>query len=61
MKTVRSMILVSNDPESNARGSEKIFRAFQQQLREYGLRKKFHCQWSVTLAIAMPPVCACLS
>ena len=40
MKTVRSMILVSNDPESNARGSEKIFRAFQQQLREYGLSEE---------------------
>ncbi len=40
MKTVRSMILVSNDPESNARGSEKIFRAFQQQLREYGLMEE---------------------
>jgi NADH:ubiquinone oxidoreductase, NADH-binding (51 kD) subunit len=40
MKTVRSMILVSNDPESNARGSEKIFRAFQQQLREYGLTEE---------------------
>ena len=40
MKTVRSMILVSNDPESNARGSEKIFRAFQQQLREFGLTEE---------------------
>ena len=40
MKTVRSMILVSNDPESNTRGSEKIFRAFQQQLREYGLTEE---------------------
>ena len=40
MKTVRSMILVSNDPESNVRGSEKIFGAFQQQLREYGLTEE---------------------
>jgi len=31
------MILVSNDPESNVRGSEEIFSTFQQQLRDYGL------------------------
>ncbi|MCK9246363.1 MAG: NADH-quinone oxidoreductase subunit NuoF [Anaerolineaceae bacterium] len=37
MKAVRSMILVSNDPESNVRGSEEIFSTFQQQLRDYGL------------------------
>ena len=40
MKAVRSMILVSNDPESNVRGSEKIFSAFQQQLRDYGLTEE---------------------
>ena len=37
MKAVRSMILVSNDPESIVRGSEKIFTAFQQELQHYGL------------------------
>ncbi len=40
MKTVRSMILVSNDPESNLRGSEKIYTAFQQQLQQYGLTEE---------------------
>lgn len=40
MKAVRSMILVSNDPESLVRGSEKIFTAFQQQLQQYGLTEE---------------------
>ena len=40
MKTVRSMILVSNDPESKLRGSEKIYAAFQQQLLQYGLSEE---------------------
>ena len=40
MKTVRSMILVSNDPESNVRGSDKIYTAFQQQLQQYGLTEE---------------------
>ena len=40
MKAFRSMILVSNDPESNARGSEKIFTTLQQQLLQYGLTEE---------------------
>ncbi len=40
MKAARSMILVSNDPESNARGSEKIFSAFQQELLHFGLTEE---------------------
>lgn len=40
MKTVRSMILVSNDPESKLRGSEKLYAAFQQQLLQYGLTEE---------------------
>jgi len=34
------MILVSNDPESKLRGSEKIYAAFQQQLLQYGLSEE---------------------
>lgn len=40
MKTVRSMVLVSNDPESKLRGSEKIYAALQQQLLQYGLSEE---------------------
>ena len=40
MKAARSMILVSNDPESNVRGSEKIYAAFQEQLQKYGLTEE---------------------
>ena len=44
--SVRSMILVSNDPESRMRGSEKIFSEFQQQLSQYNLADEV----SLTLA-----------
>jgi NADP-reducing hydrogenase subunit HndC len=44
--TVRSMILVSNDPESRNRGSEKIFTEFQRQLTQYDLADEV----SITLA-----------
>lgn len=44
--SVRSMILVSNDPESRMRGSEKIFAEFQQQLSQYNLADEV----SLTLA-----------
>ena len=37
MKAVRSMVLISNDPESIALGSEKIFEAFQHQIQAYDL------------------------
>ena len=40
MKAVRSMILVSNDPESNVRGSEKIFAAFHNELLRFGLTEE---------------------
>ncbi len=44
--TVRSMILISNDPESRIRGSEKLFSEFQQQLAHYDLADEV----SLTLA-----------
>jgi (2Fe-2S) ferredoxin len=34
------MILVSNDPESVLRGSEKIFTTFQEQLQHFGLTEE---------------------
>jgi len=37
MKVVRSMVLISNDPESIVRGSETIYNAFQEQLRQFDL------------------------
>ena len=46
MKTVRSMILISNDLESIAKGSERVFTAFQEQLQNFGLTEEV----SVSLA-----------
>ncbi|MGV8050231.1 MAG: NADH-quinone oxidoreductase subunit NuoF [Anaerolineaceae bacterium] len=40
MKTVRSMVLVSSDPESIKRGSEDLFAAFQKQLQQYDLSEE---------------------
>lgn len=40
MKTVRSMILISNDPESISKGSERVFTAFQEQLQHFGLSEE---------------------
>ena len=37
MKAVRSMVLISNDPESIALGSEKVFEAFKHQIQAYDL------------------------
>lgn len=40
MKTVRSMILISNDLESIAKGSERVFAAFQDQLQHFELTEE---------------------
>ena len=40
MKTVRSMALIANDPESVAKGSESVFAAFQEQLEQFGLSEE---------------------
>jgi NADP-reducing hydrogenase subunit HndC len=37
MKAVRSMVLVSSDPQSIERGAEEIFKRFQESLKQYGL------------------------
>ena len=37
MKTTRSMVLVSSDKESIARGAEDVFSAFQNQVLEFGI------------------------
>jgi len=40
MKVVRSMVLISNDPDSIFRGSEKVFSAFQEQIQLLGLEEE---------------------
>lgn len=40
MKTVRSMVLISNDPYSIVQGSEKIFSTFQKQLQKFDLAEE---------------------
>lgn len=40
MKTVRSMVLVSGDPESIQLGSDQIFATFQSELKNYGLQEE---------------------
>jgi NADP-reducing hydrogenase subunit HndC len=37
MKTVRSMVLVSSDAESMARGAQEVFRRLQQELKAFNL------------------------
>jgi len=38
MRTVRSMVLVSGDPESIQRGSDDIYNTFQTELKNFGLQ-----------------------
>lgn len=38
MKTVRSMILVSNDPESQAHGSAAVLKHLEKDIKEFGLQ-----------------------
>ena len=40
MKTIRYMVLVSDDPESIQRGSQDVFRRFQSELRSFNLEKE---------------------
>lgn len=40
MTTVRSLVLVSNDPESKLKGSEAIFDAFIHHLQRFGLEEE---------------------
>jgi NADP-reducing hydrogenase subunit HndC len=37
MKSIRSMVLVSNDPTSVERGAEDVFQAMQAEIRSFGL------------------------
>lgn len=38
MKTIRSMVLVSSDPESLARGALAVYQNLQEQIRKFGLQ-----------------------
>ncbi|MCS7221436.1 MAG: NADH-quinone oxidoreductase subunit NuoF [Anaerolineae bacterium] len=38
MKVIRSMVLVSSDPESMERGAQKIYRRLQQEIEKFGLQ-----------------------
>ncbi len=46
MKAVRSMVLVSNDPESLARGAQEVYRSFKEEVQSYGLENEI----SLTMA-----------
>jgi len=37
MKSVRSMVLISNDPLSITRGSELLLSRFQEEIQKYGM------------------------
>ncbi|HEY4721454.1 MAG TPA: (2Fe-2S) ferredoxin domain-containing protein, partial [Anaerolineae bacterium] len=37
MKTVRSMVLVSNDPLSQARGAQAVYQRLEQEIAAHGL------------------------
>ncbi len=40
MKTYRSMVLVSNDPESISRGSGEVLQTLEKELKQYGLQEE---------------------
>lgn len=40
MKTYRSMVLVSNDPESVSRGSGEVFQSLEKELKQFGLQEE---------------------
>jgi len=46
MKTVRSMVLVSSDPESQKRGSADIYAAFERLLNQYGLTEEIQLTYA---------------
>ena len=49
MKTVRSMVLVSSDPESQKRGSTEIYAAFEQLLSQYGLSEEVQLSYATDI------------
>ncbi len=49
MKTVRSMVLVSSDPESQKRGSTEIYAAFEQLLSQYGLSEEVQLTYATDI------------
>lgn len=49
MKTVRSMVLVSSDPESQKRGSAEIYAAFEQLLNQYGLNEEVQLTYATDI------------
>lgn len=40
MRAVRSMVLISGDPESLERGSEKIYKTFETEFKKFGLQEE---------------------
>ncbi|MGQ9815873.1 MAG: NADP oxidoreductase, partial [Candidatus Roseilinea sp.] len=38
MKAVRSLVLVSNDPDSVARGAQEVYRRIQEEVKAFGLQ-----------------------
>ena len=41
MKAVRSMVLVSSDPQSMAQGAEAVYKRLEQELIGFGLKRNF--------------------
>ncbi len=37
MKTYRSMVLVSSDPQSMLNGAQQVFQQFQDEIKQFGL------------------------
>jgi len=45
MKSYRSMVLVSSDPESISKGANEVFNAFQSEIKSFGLEMRSLCRW----------------
>ena len=54
MKTIRSMVLVSSDPESMQRGAQEVYERFQEEIAGFGLEDEVSLsRWSAMSAATM--------
>jgi len=40
MKSYRSMVLISSDPESISKGANEVFNTFQAEIKSFGLENE---------------------
>jgi len=45
MKSYRSMVLISSDPESISKGANEVFNTFQAEIKSFGLEMRSRYRW----------------